>query len=111
MNGDGTGSVRALKLGRSFGLLEEEPIRSTFILQTPLTDKPNLSSGRNTSINQSDPIDALQPLLFRILKDLRTENPRKSGEGRTDSAVSPGKKNKRRVLEGWVIPKDKDKTE
>ena len=113
MNGDGTGSVLALRLGRSFGLPEGERRRSTSTLQTPLTDKPNLSSGRKTSINRSilDPIDALRPLLFRILKDLRTENPRKSGEGRTDSAVSPGKKNKRRVLEGWVIPKDKDKVE
>merc|ERR1719433_1261998 len=62
-------------------------------------------------IHPADTLDRQTQPFVRILKDLRTENPRKSGEGRTDSAVSPGKKNKRRVLEGWVIPKDKDKVE
>ena len=42
MSGDGTGLVQALKLARSFGRLEGERRRSTSILQTPLTDKPNL---------------------------------------------------------------------
>merc|ERR1712037_31163 len=62
-------------------------------------------------IHPADTLDRQTQPFVRILKGLRTENPRKSGEGRTDSAVSPGKKNKRRVLEGWVVPKDKDKGE
>jgi AT-rich interactive domain-containing protein 1 len=47
------------------------------------------------------------------MKDLRTEHPRKAPrkEGsQADNAVSPGKKNKRRMLEGWVIP-TKEKVE
>jgi len=62
-------------------------------------------------IHPADNLDRKTQPFVRILKDLRTETPRKSGEGRTDSAVSPGKKNKRRFLESWVTPKDKDKPE
>ena len=108
----GTGSVAALRLARSFGPRGEEPRPITSTLQTTSTEKLNLSLG-TTAI-----IDCLTALklshsnpFYRILKDLRTETPRKSGEGRTDSAVSPGKKNKRRFLESWVTPKDKDKSE
>ena len=108
----GTGSVAALRLARSFGPLGEEPRPTTSTLQTTSTEKLNLSLGTTALI---DCLTALKlshsNAFYRILKDLRTETPRKSGEGRTDSAVSPGKKNKRRFLESWVTPKDKDKPE
>lgn len=72
-------------------------------------------------IHPADCHDRRQQSFVRILKDLRVEGstPRKSSKegegGRGELAVSPGKKNKRRVLEGWVIPTkekvEKDKVE
>merc|ERR1719189_2985473 len=64
-------------------------------------------------IHPADTLDRKVQPFVRVLKDLRLEKPRKSareGEGRAESAVSPGKKNKRRMLEGWVIP-TKEKSE
>ena len=48
---------------------------------------------------------------LRVLKDVCRDpsTPRKASKD-SESAVSPGKKSKRRVLEGWVIP-TKEKTE
>ena len=103
-DGVGTGFEAGEELWAAGGGAETEHIHPADTL-----DRQTQPFVRYKSIK---PISRCLTILFcRILKDLRTENPRKTGEGRTDSAVSPGKKNKRRVLEGWVIPKDKDKVE
>lgn len=68
--------------------------------------------GEDTShIHPADTLDRRVQPFVRVLKDVCRDpsTPRKASKD-SESAVSPGKKSKRRVLEGWVIP-TKEKTE
>lgn len=124
-------------LASSCGLLEVVQRRTTSHQRTLSTGRSSLLSGDTNSAVISLQLHLLtfvflyrtlinKSKLFsncfldsRILKDVHHGQggllkPRKDTDARSDSAVSPGKKNKRRMVESWVIPtkeKEKEKVE